>query len=106
MKWLSPLVRSGDFYVARAADGEPVAFAGVTVDVRCAFLLAFMAAQHHDQRSWARHLLHVHVVAALAKAGVTHLVRDSAFQLTPGIQYFQHLVGAKPANVKIRRIGR
>lgn len=70
--------------------------------LRCAFLQAFMTSPDHEHRSWARHLLHVHIVSELAKAGVRHFVSENALRPAPGIQYFQHLVGLKAANVRIR----
>ena len=101
-EWLDRVLGSGEMLLAEAADGTPLVFTSLVVDVRCAYLRAFMASQDHDDATLARYLLHLHAVTELAKAGVTHLLGDCALRVPPGARHFQHLAGFTAANVRVR----
>jgi hypothetical protein len=102
VSWLHRILRSGEFLVTEAADGAPLVFVSLAVDVRCAYLRAFMTVRGREEATLARYALNLYAVSHLGKAGVTHLLGDCAFKVPPGIQHFQHLSGFTAANVKVR----
>jgi hypothetical protein len=101
LAWLKATLSVAQGFVASAADGRPIAFAGIVVDGETAYLDLFISSDHADA-GWARYLLQVYVAVELGQAGVRHLVSDSMLMASTGVSHFQHLVGFGPANVTIR----
>ena len=94
-----------DFYVARTACGEPLAFAEVALFGQFAGLALLVS--HPDRQpdsSWARYQLHTRLVNDLSSYGVKHLVSGSALTETTGTQYFQHLLGYQARNLRVKVI--
>jgi len=93
------------YYVAREADGTPLAFARVALFGQFAVLFTMLS--HHDRRpsaSWARYQLHTYLALDLGCSGVKHLLLGSALRETAGNQYFQHLLGYRARNLRVEVI--
>ena len=91
------------YYVTRDADGSPLAFARVALLGQFAVLFTLLS--HPDRRpsaSWARYQLHTLLALELGCSGVKHLIVGSALRETSGNQYFQHLLGYRVCNLRIR----
>jgi hypothetical protein len=90
------------YYVARDADGTPLAFARVALLGQFAVLFTMLS---HPGRlpsaSWARYQLHTFLACDLGCSGVKHLVVGSAFREPVGNQYFQHLLGYRARNLRV-----
>jgi hypothetical protein len=56
----------------------------------------------HPSASWARYQLHTFLAFDLGRAGVKHLVVGSALREPPGHQYFQHLLGYRARNLRVK----
>src|SRR5690349_5868008 len=82
------------FYVARAAGGEPLAFAEVALFGEFAALAHLVSRpDRQPDSSWARYQRHTCLVFDLGSCGARHLLTGSALTETDGNQYFQHLLG-------------
>ena len=93
------------YYVARDARGTPLAFAEVALFGQFAGL--FHLISRPDQQpdaSWARYQLHTFLVLDLDRFGVEHLLAGSALREPVGNQYFQHLLGYRARNIRIKVI--
>jgi hypothetical protein len=93
------------YYVARDADGTPLAFARVAVFDQFAVLFTMLS--HLDRQpsaSWARYQLHTFLALDLGCSGVTYLVVGSALREPVGNQYFQHLLGYRACNLRVKVI--
>jgi hypothetical protein len=93
------------YYVARDADGTPLAFARVALLGQIAVLFTMLS--HSDRRpsaSWARYQLHTFLALNLGCSGVKHLITGSALRETAGNQYFQHLLGYRARNLRVKVI--
>jgi hypothetical protein len=91
------------FYVARAACGEPLAFAEVALFGQFAALALLMSrTDRQPDSSWARYQLHTSLVLDLSSCGTKHLLTGSALTETKGTQYFQHLLGYQARNLRVR----
>jgi hypothetical protein len=90
-------------WVARNGASENVGLLWATVDSEWAMLRLLVAT-----RSEARYALHTELVTHLCSRGVRYLmVREvSALLLTPGLQYFQQLLGYRVAHLRVRRKAR
>lgn len=82
--------------------GEPVAVAAVALVGDAALLVTLLSVPGHPLASDARYLIHSALVADLIALGQRHLVVGSALRQPSGIQYFQHLLGYRPANLRPR----
>jgi hypothetical protein len=84
---------------ARNRAGTLVGEAWVTIDAECA-LLHSMTTSETDVR-W---LLHAAIIEQLCGRGARQLLTNShdAFLMTPGQQYFQHLLGYSVERVRVR----
>ena len=94
------------YYVARDADETPLAFARVALFGQFAALSTMLS--HHDRRpsaSWARYQLHTFLALDLGGAGIKYLILGSALRDTAGNQYFQHLLGYRARNLRVKVIG-
>jgi hypothetical protein len=93
------------YYVARAACGEPLAFAGAALFGQFAVLFALVSRpDRQPDSSWARHQLHTFLALDLGCSGAKHLLTGSALRETAGNQYFQHLLGYQARNLRIKVI--
>ena len=93
------------YYVARAACGEPLAFAGAALFGQFAVLFALVSRpDRQPDSSWARHQLHTFLALDLGCSGAKHLITGSALRETAGNQYFQHLLGYQARNVRVKVI--
>jgi hypothetical protein len=93
------------YYVARDADDSPLAFARVALLGEFAVLFTMLS--HPDKRpsaSWARYQLHTFLALDLGRSGVKHLLIGSALRETVGNQHFQHLLGYRVRNLRIKVI--
>jgi hypothetical protein len=91
------------YYVARDADGTPLAFARVALLGQFAALFAMLS--RHDRRpsaSWARYHLHTFLALELGGSGIKHLILGSALRDTAGNQHFQHLLGYRVRNLRVK----
>jgi len=92
-------------YVARAASGEPLAFAEVALFGQFAVLFALVSRPDwQPESSWARYQLHTCLVLDLACCGTEHLLSGSAVTEPAGNQYFQHLLGYRARNLRVKVI--
>jgi hypothetical protein len=90
------------FYVARAACGEPLAFAEVALFGQFAALALLVSRpDRQPDSSWARYQLHTCLVLDLGSCGAKHLLTGSALTETAGTQYFQHLLGYQARNLRL-----
>jgi hypothetical protein len=93
------------YYVARDADGIPLAVAGVALFTQFAVLFSLTSKpDRRPETSWARYQLHTCLAVDLGGAGVRHLLTGSALREPAGLQYFQHLLGYQPRNLRIDRV--
>jgi hypothetical protein len=93
------------FYVARDARGEALAFAGAALFGQFAAL--FVLVSRPDRQpcaSWARYQLHTFLALDLSCSGVEYLVAGHALREPAGTQYFQHLLGYRARNLRIKVI--
>jgi hypothetical protein len=109
MRWLIPLMADVEgwtdvlppaidarWWVARSADGEPVAVAILVVDSEWALLSLLKSTEHA-----ARYLLHTEVALSLGRAGVRYLLTDSpmVLRLDPNVRFFQRMLGYQVAHL-------
>jgi hypothetical protein len=93
------------YYVARDARGTALAFAGAALFGQCGVLFALVSRpDRQPAASWARYQLHTFLVFDLGSSGVEHLLTGSALRVSAGNQYFQHLLGYQPRNLRIEMI--
>jgi hypothetical protein len=93
------------FYVARDVRGTALAFAGVALFGHFAVLFALVGRpDRQPDASWARYQLHTFLVFDLGSSGVRHLLTGSALRGPAGHQYFQHLLGYRPRNLRVEMI--
>jgi hypothetical protein len=93
------------YYVAREANGTPLAFARVAMFDQFAVLFTMLS--HLDRQpsaSWARYQLHTSLALDLGGSGVKYLVVGSALREPAGNQYFQHLLGYRACNLRVKVI--
>ena len=91
------------YYVARDARGRPLAFAGTALFGRFAALFTLVSRpDRQPDASWARYQLHTFLALDLGCSGVEHLLTGSALRESPGNQYFQHLLGYRARNLRIK----
>jgi len=91
------------YYVARDADETPLAFARIALFGQFAVLFTMLSHPgRHLSSSWARYQLHTFLALDLGSSGVEHLLTGSALREPPGTQYFQHLLGYRARNLRIR----
>lgn len=93
------------YYAARDARGAPLAFAGVALFGQFATLFALVSRpDRHPDASWARYQLHTFLALDLGCSGVEYLLTGSALREPAGNQYFQHLLGYRARNLRIKVI--
>jgi len=93
------------YYVARDARGAALAFAGAALFGQFAVLFALVTRpDRQPDSSWARYQLHTFLAFDLGSSGVEHLLTGSALRVTAGHQYFQHLLGYRPRNLRVEMI--
>jgi len=93
------------YYVARDADEMPLAFAGVALFGQFAVLFTMLShLDRHPGASWARYQLNTFLALDLGRSGVKYLLVGSALRETAGNQYFQHLLGYRARNLRIKVI--
>ncbi len=93
------------FYVARDGHGAALAFAGAALFGQFAVLFALVSRpDRQPEASWARYHLHTFLVFDLGSSGVRHLLTGSAIRESAGAQYFQHLLGYRPRNLRVEMI--
>jgi len=93
------------YYVARDVRGTALAFAGAALFGQFAVLFALVSRpDRQPDASWARYQLHTFLAFDLGSAGVEHLVTGSALREPAGYQYFQHLLGYQPRNLRVEKI--
>ena len=93
------------YYVARDADETPLAFARVALFDRFAVLFTMLSRlDRHPNASWARYHLHTFLALDLGRTGVRHLLVGPALREPAGTQYFQHLLGYRVCNLRVKVI--
>ena len=93
------------YYVARDARGTSLAFAGAALFGQFAALFALVSRpDRQPAASWARYQLHPLLALDLARSGVGHLLTGSALREPAGNQYFQHLLGYRARNLRVKVI--
>jgi hypothetical protein len=93
------------FYVARDARGTALAFAGAALFGQFAVLFALVSRpDRQPDASWARYQLHTFLAIDLGSSGFEHLLTGSAVREAAGHQYFQHLLGYRPRNLRVEMI--
>lgn len=93
------------YYAARDARGAPLAFAGVALFGQFAALFALVSRpDRQPDASWARYQLHTFLALDLGCSGVEHLLTGSALREPAGNQYFQHLLGYRARNLRVKVI--
>jgi len=93
------------YYVARDARGAALAFAGAALFGQFAVLFALVTRpDRQPDSSWARYQLHTFLAFDLGSSGVEHLLTGSALRVPAGYQYFQHLLGYRPRNLRVEMI--
>jgi hypothetical protein len=93
------------YYVACDADGKPLVFARVALFGQFAVLFTMLSRlDGHPSASWARYQLHTFLTHDLGCAGVKHLLVGSALREPVGNQYFQHLLGYRVRNLRLKVI--
>lgn len=94
------------YYVTRDACGTPLAFAGVALFGQFAALFSLVSRpDRQPDASWARYHLHTFLALDLGRSGVQYLLTGSALREPPGHQYFQHLLGYRARNVRVKVTG-
>jgi hypothetical protein len=97
--------RPAAYYVARDARGTPLAYAGVALFGQFAVLFVMVSGPgRRPESSWARYQLHTCLAVDLGGAGVRHLLVGSALREPAGLQYFQHLLGYQPRNLRVKMV--
>ena len=90
-------------YVARDAHEALLAFAAVTLFGQFAVLLTMLShLDRHPGASWARYQLHTFLALELGRSRVKYLLVGSALRETVGNQYFQHLLGYRVRNLRVK----
>ena len=93
------------YYVARDARGTPLAFAGAALFGQFAALFSLVSRpDRQPDASWARYQLHTFLSLDLGGSGVEYLLTGSAIRESVGNQYFQHLLGYRARNLRIKVI--
>jgi hypothetical protein len=93
------------YYVARDARGAALAFAGAALFGQFAVLFALVSRpDRQPDASWARYQLHTFMALDLGCSGVEHLLAGSALREPAGNQYFQHLLGYRARNLRVKMI--
>jgi hypothetical protein len=93
------------YYVARDARGTPLAFAGAALFGQFAALFSLVSRpDRQPDASWARYQLHTCLAVDLGCSGVEHLLTGSALREPAGNQYFQHLLGYRARNLRVKMI--
>ena len=93
------------YYVARDASGAALAFAGAALLGQFAVLFAMVSRpDRQPDSSWARYQLHAFLALDLGSSGVKYLLTGSALREPAGTQYFQHLMGYKARNLRVKVI--
>ena len=93
------------FYVVRDGRGTALAYAGVALLKQLAVLFALVSRpDRQPEASWARYQLHTFLAFDLGSSGVNHLLTGSALRESAGQQYFQHLLGYRPRNLRVEMI--
>jgi hypothetical protein len=99
--WLDDLPHPSDacWWVARSADGDPLALAIVAEDSDWALLEILLSTDHA-----ARYLLHTEVLSSLARAGVRYQLTISppVPRMDPNLRYFQRMLGYRVAHLVVR----
>jgi len=90
----------GEFWFAVDPAGHTLAFAEVIVDDKAAMLTSMIRARRPGS-SEARYLLMAELLSSLSRRDVRQVIVGRAFSLTPGLLYFQKLLGFSPKNLKI-----
>jgi hypothetical protein len=90
------------YFVAVDDTGRPVAVSVVALFTGCAVLVWSVSAPHHPAASSSRYLLHTFMRSDLRRRGVRHLIAGSGMRDSPGLHYFQHLLGYEVRNLRIR----
>jgi hypothetical protein len=89
------------YYVATVPGGRPVAYGITAIFNDCAVLARMLSAPTDPASSSARYLLHTFMRSDLRDRGVRNLIVGTAIRETPGLQYFQYLLGYEVRNLQI-----
>jgi hypothetical protein len=93
------------YYVARDADEKPLVFARVALLGQFAVLVTMLSRfDRYPSASWARYQLHTFLALDLGRGGVKHLLVGSALRESAGNQYFEHLLGYRVRNLRVKVI--
>jgi hypothetical protein len=91
------------YYVARDAEQTPLACARVAVFGQFGALFSMLSRPDmYPSTSWARYQLHTFLALDLGSSGVEYLQVGSAFKEADGTQFFQHLVGYRARNIRLK----
>jgi hypothetical protein len=95
-----PATDDMQYFVAVDDAGRPLAFNVTAVMNDCAVLIWSASASDHPSRSAARYMLHTFMRTELRCRGVQQLIAGRT-RGSPGLQYFQHLLGYEVRNLRI-----
>jgi hypothetical protein len=90
------------YFVAVDDRGHPVAISVVAGFDQCAVLVWSLSVPGHPAASSSRYLLHTFMRSELRRRGMRHFIAGTGVRDTPGLQYFQHLLGYELRNVRVR----
>jgi hypothetical protein len=88
------------YFIAEDHNGRPIAFDVVVVLNHCAVLTWGISVPDHPSRSEARYLVHAFMRSELRCRGVRYLIGGRTGG-SPGLQYFQYLLGYEVCNLRI-----
>ena len=89
------------YFVATDDTGRPLAFSCSAIFNGCGVLTCMLSVPDHPAASVSRYLLHTAMRSDLRSRGVRHLIGGTAMGSSPGLQYFQYLLGYEVRNLDI-----
>jgi hypothetical protein len=89
------------YFVATDDTGRPLAFSCSAIFNGCGVLTCMLSVPDHPAASASRYLLHTAMRSDLRSRGVRHLIGGTAIGTSPGLQYFQYLLGYEVRNLDI-----
>ena len=90
------------YFVVTDGEGSPVAFTVAVIFGDCAVLVRSLSLSEHPAAADSRYMVHTVMRSELRSRGVRYLIAGSAIHESPGIQYFQYLLGYDVCNLRIK----
>jgi hypothetical protein len=89
------------YYAVVDQEGRSVAYSVAAIFNDSAVLTCMLSVPQHPAASAARYLLHTLMRSDLRTRGVRYLIVGTAVAISPGLQYFQYLLGYEVRNLHI-----